>query len=177
MAAMGALTESEIFDCLAENCRLAAESCEKLARLPRKGPSFRALAFGDDCQLALIEGCCRQASAWREDTRWLPIGLFVNEIRKRAGEWLRGVKVGDGPRRRLPPGELHPLFVMAAEKLRAVEAKAIEFRDKATGIKGMILPEMLPAPFRETRPHAVLLPPGMAKTAGGLIIPAGAMRQ
>ena len=173
MAAMGALTEVEIFSCLAENARLAAEDCDKLAKSPRKGPHYRCLLE----HLESVEGCCRQASVWREDARWLRIGLYVAEMARRAGDWLRGVKVDKGPRRRIPPGQLHPLFVLAAGQLRMAYAKAIEFRDKAPPHLGMVLPKPLPGPHRDTRPISVALPPGMVKTDSGLIVPAGAMSQ
>src|ERR1700751_4496145 len=68
---MGRPTEADIFD-LSENFRLAAEDCEKLARLPKKGRAYTSLRN----KLELLEGACRQAVAWRDDARWLHIGMI-----------------------------------------------------------------------------------------------------
>lgn len=159
---MGNLTETEIFDCLSDNFRLAAEDCDKLARLPRKGPTYSDLRT----RLELLEGACRQAAAWREDARWLRIGLFMAETHKRAGGWLRGIKAGPGPRVKIAPGHMHPLFVKLAENLRAMQARADELRTKATGKVGAILPEPEAAPHRDTTPVGWRRP-------SGLIIPDG----
>jgi hypothetical protein len=174
MLSMGALTESEIFDRLSTSFRLAAEHCEALARLPKKGPSYKALRS----ELKLIEGASRQASAWREDTRWLKIGLDAAEAHRRAGDWLRGIKMPDGSRRMIRHGELHPLFMMLAGILRYGQVMAEKLRTRATGRIGMILPAPLPGPHRDTRPVQVLLPSAPANiTAGGIIIPDSATLQ
>lgn len=161
---MGALTEREIFDCLSTNFRLAAEDCEKLAVSPVRGAIYYSLRE----KLELLEGACRQASVWRQDTRWLQIGLMMAEAHKRAGDWLRGVKMpGHMGRVRLADGHIHPLFKRLAENLRAGEAKSTELRDKKTGRVGMILPAMASAPRRDTVPVGWRRP-------SGIIIPAGA---
>ena len=162
---MGDLTEREIFDCLETNFRLAAEHCEDLAKLPRKGPTYKKLIE----ELKLIEGACRQASVWREDTRWLHLGLMMEEAHKRAGDWLRGVAQPSGGRRMIPEGVRHPLFMKLAENLRAGLARAQETRHAATGRIGMILPEVMRAPHRDT------VPVGWTPSMNGsrLIIPAG----
>lgn len=159
---MGNLTEREIFDCLSTNFRLAAEACEKLAVSPRTGPTYAILRE----KLELIEGACRQAAVWRQDTRWLAIGMAMAEAHKRAGGWLRGVKVG-GVTVKLADGHRHPLFLKLAENLRAGERKSIELRDKKTGRVGMILP----TPGRAERRDVV--PVGWRRPSG-IIIPAGA---
>lgn len=164
---MGSLTETEIFDCLATNFRLAAQHADDLARLPAKGPTYRL--FRDE--LKLIEGACRQASVWREDTRWLKIGLMMAEAHKRAGGWLRGIKAPDGSKRSLRAGELHPLFTHLADNLRAGLAAADRVRTAATGRIGMILPEVARGPHRDTRPA------GWNATPSGLIVPAGVAAQ
>ena len=169
---MGALTEPEIFDCLAENFKLAGQHCEDLAKLPRKGPTyikFRA-------ELKLLEGACRQAAYWRQDARWLRIGLYMEEVHKRAGDWLRGYKLPSGQRVTHREGTIHPLFMKLAENLRAGQQQAERLRNRKTGRAGMILPKPMPAPHRDTRPVQVLLPsaPRERRTPGGLIIPASA---
>ncbi len=163
---MGQLTEPEIFACLSENFRLAAEDCDKLATRPRKGRAYTSLRE----KLELLEGACRQAGHWRGDSRWLTIGLYMAECHKRAGEWLRGIKVpGQDVRVKIAPGHIHPLFTRLAEQLRAAQAKADEFRTKATGKSGTILPEMAPAPHRDT------VPVGWRQSPGGLIVPDSAV--
>jgi hypothetical protein len=166
---MGALTESEIFDCLTSNLQLAAQHAEDLAKLPRKGPTY--LAFRDE--IKLVEGACKQASAWREDTRWLKLGLMMGEAHKRAGDWLRGIKLPSGVRVKIREGELHPLFMMLAVNLRNAARIAEEYRNKATGKLGMILPTPLPGPHRDTRPvgFTSALNGHPRVSAGGIIIP------
>lgn len=160
---MGALTEREIFDCLSTNFRLAAEDCEKLAVTPVRGPIYYNLRE----KLELLEGACRQASVWRQDTRWLQIGLAMAEAHKRAGDWLRGIKVpGAYGRVKLAEGHIHPLFKKLAENLRAGQKKSEELRDKRTGKVGMILPSMPSAPRRDTMPVGWRRP-------SGIIVPAG----
>lgn len=151
---MGALTEPEIFSCLTENFRLAAQHCEDLAKLPRKGPTYKKLRD----ELKLIEGAARQAAYWRQDTRWLQIGMMMAEAHKRAGGWLRGIRSDNGMWRKLPPGVLHPYFMKLAENLRAGQKLAEQFRDARTGIIGTILP---PAYSR----------PSVRKSNGGVILP------
>lgn len=155
---MSRLTEQEIIDCLVTNFRLGAESCDDLAKLPRKGPSYRSLRE----QLKLCEGSCRQLAYFREDARWLQIGLYLEACHQKAGDWLR---------------YRHPakLFCKLAENLRHGLADAQRMKDAATGKAGAILPKPQAAPFRDTRPVVVpTLPPGMQQRASGLIVPAGA---
>jgi hypothetical protein len=164
---MGALTETEIFDCLATNFALAAEASDALAVLPLKGQSYDKLRKA----LRLVEGACKQACVWREDARWLPIGQQMAECHQRAGDWLRGIKMPDGTRRRLASGELHPCFHKLAEVLRAMAKMAQELKTRATKRSGMILPQPLPGPHRDTRPV------GYRRVATGLLIPQGATLQ
>lgn len=158
---MARLTEQEIFDCISTNAKLAAEHCDDLAKLTRKGPTYDLLRK----ELKLIEGACRQAAYFRQDARWLPIGLMMEEAHTRAGEWLRGVKQPMGGRRRIPEGQLHPLFVKLADNLRALHARMESLRTKATNRVGMILPKPRAAPHRDT------VPVGYTKSMGGVIIP------
>lgn len=157
---MGALTEVEIFDQMNVSFRSAIELADKLARLPLKGLNYDALRK----QLRLIEGCCKQANTWREDTRWLVFMKLCAECHQRAGDWLRGVKMPDGSRIRLNEGTLHPAFVMLAENLRAMHKAAEKIRTAKTGRLGMILPDMLAPPHRDTKPVGFRKP-------GGLILP------
>lgn len=171
---MGRLTEPEIFDCLVENLRLAAEHSDEMAINPRKGPIYRQ--FRDE--LKLVEGACRQAAAWRTDSRWYPLGLMMEQAHQYAGEWLRGVvDPVTGRRRPIPEGQKHPLFVKLAEKLREF-LKAVEnLRNRRTGIAGAVLPVPVNLGRREGSPVSVILPPGMNRTKAGLIVPDGIAAQ
>ena len=166
---MGALTEVEIFDCMAENLRLAIDHARELAVSPRKGPAFIALR----AELKLVEGACRQAAVWRQDTRWYPLGKAMEDAHQYAKEWLRGVIDPEtGHRRMIPPGVKHPLFTKLADNLSALLLKVEGLRTRATGQTGMILPAALPGPHRQTRDaYGVRLPDGMAKLSSGLIVP------
>jgi hypothetical protein len=156
---MGALTEIEIAECLTDNFKSAADSCEYLARSSRKGPRYNQLRK----ELKLLEGACRQMAHWREDARWLQIGLYMEEAHRRAGDWLRGVKMPDGSRRPTTHGQLNPLFVKLADNLRGAHRFAEDMKTKATGRVGMILP-------KEKRPDRDTVPAGWRKSAGGVLI-------
>jgi hypothetical protein len=164
---MGALTETEIFDQMNASFKQAAELADKLARYPLKGLNYDALRK----QLRLIEGCCKQANTWREDTRWLRFMTMCAECHKRAGDWLRGIPVPGGGRIRLNEGTLHPAFVMLAENLRAMHKAAELIRTAKTNRVGMILPDMLAGPHRDTKPVGYRAMPKVSN--GGIIIPAG----
>jgi len=165
---MAALTESEIFDQLNTSFRLAIEDCDTLAAHPVDGPVYDRFRR----QLRLIEGCAKQANTWREDTRWLVFIRLMGETHKRAGDWLRGIKDPmTGARTKIAAGMLHPAFEMLAANLRQLHKLADNLRTAATGRVGMILPEPLAAPHRDTRP--VGWTPGAAMTAGGIFVPPG----
>lgn len=164
---MGRLTEIEIFDCLVSNLKAAASDADALSTVPLKGETYDRFRR----ELSLIEGACRQASVWREDTRWLEIGLMMAEVHRRCGDWLRGIKAPDGTRVKIRNGELHPLFVKVAENLRGFQAKVEALRTRATHRNGMILPVTLAAAHRDTRPvgwSPSLVP---ALSPGGVILP------
>jgi hypothetical protein len=145
---MSDLGEREIIDCLRENLALAAANCDRLAA-GQRGPIYRQLRD----QLRRVEGAARQLSAWRGDTRWLRVGLQMAEAQRRCGEWLR-------------KHEPAWRFQRLAQALRTGEIAAHHLETARTGRSGPILPKPLPAPHRDTRPVAVVLP-------SGLIIPAG----
>ena len=163
---MGRLTETEIFDCLVTNFRLAAEHAKLLATSPRKGPTYDLLRK----ELSLVEGACRQSAAWREDSRWLPIGLLMEEAHKKAGDWIRGIKMPDGSRVKYPNRILFELFTKLSENLSELHRAAIARRDARTGKLGIILPKPQPGPHRDTRPVGW----NGSVTQGGLILPPGA---
>ena len=153
---MSALTEVEIIDCLKTNFRLAAGHCEDLARLPARGPTYTAFRK----ELKLIEGAARQLAYWREDARWLQVGLTIEEAHKRAGHWLR---------RHYP----RPLFLKLAENLRAGLDAAERLQHGATGRAGVILPRPVPSNHTSERSVQVLMPSPAPMTRGGLLLPPG----
>jgi len=159
---MGDLTEQEIFDCIGTNARLAAEHCDQLARTPQEGQTYDLLRK----ELNLIEGACRQASAWRADTRWLPLGRAMADAEKLIGEWLRGRKVG-GLRVMLAPRHVFECFTGLAENLRGAAHGMTRLQHERTNRIGMILPDVLEGPHRDTRPV------GFTKSMGGVLIPQG----
>lgn len=167
---MSDLTEAEIFECLSHNLRAAAEDCELLASSPKKGLIYDRYRK----ELKLVEGACRQAAAWRGDTRWLPLGMKMEECHQRAGEWLRGVKDESGIRRAIPEGTKHPLFSKLAELLRAAYTQVEKLRTAKTGVVGTILPETISSHHLAVRhrPVSVMLPEGMIQRPSGLFVPA-----
>jgi hypothetical protein len=148
---MRSLSETEIFACLSENFRLAAEDCEKLAWQAKRGSTYKRLMD----ELKLCEGACRQVAQFRGDARWLQIGLQMHEAHTRAGRWLRMYIAKDSRK------VAHPLFQKLAECLRWGQANAEKMRTAATGRVGLILPKPLPAPHRPVRPVQVLNPTGL----------------
>ena len=126
---MGALTEVEIFDCMYDNLQKAAQHAVDLAKLPAQGPTYQKFRE----EMLLIEGCCRQASAWREDSRWLGVGMVIAQALARTGNWLRGYRV-EGTMGKVFYSR--DLYLMLADNLRGI-AKVIEgLRHNATGQMG-----------------------------------------
>jgi len=155
---MGALTEVEIFACMHENLILAAQHAVDLAKLPAQGLTYQKFRE----EMLLVEGCCRQASAWREDTRWLQVGLVIADALQRTGSWLRGYRVEGREGKTFYPRDL---YLMLAEKLREI-AKVIEgLQHGATGRVGMILPEPARVIRTESRPVQVMSPGGVILAA------------
>jgi hypothetical protein len=165
---LGALTEVEIFGCLGDNLRRAAEDCRLLAWHPSRGriyDRFRA-------SLKLVEGACRQAYYWRDyDARWLYLGKTMHEAHERAGNWIRGPIITG------PEGEsvytggskdarkvAHPKFQKLAEELEHIHKLTERVRVMATFHSGPILPAPEPGPHRDTRPVQVMTP-------GGILLP------
>lgn len=143
---MSELTEREILGRLKESFKLASEDADRLAAGER-GPVYRRFRE----HLKLVEGCCRQMSAWRGDTRWLQVGLKVAEAQQKCGKWLR-------------TKELPWRFAGLAQILRNGWLRAHELETKKTGRPGLILPKPLPAETRtQGRSVSVILPPGFIR--------------
>jgi len=161
------LTEADVISRLKSSMREAIQASNDLAVKSRLGAPYQRLRD----HLALIEGCCRQLAAFRDDATWLPFGIFAAECHKRAGSWLRGKTIGGDA------GQVHifktdheknQLFVKLAEMLTHI-LEAVDIKtNAATHTVGAILPKP-PAEERRTgRPafdHSV-------KRKPTLIIPA-----
>lgn len=156
---MGDLSEVEIFSRMSDALGAAISHCRALVSDNAHGPSYDALRH----ELLAVEGCARQASAWREDARWLPIGIMMGECHKRAGNWLRGYAVPG------VEGKVYPsrkVFELLAQNLEAIKRQADILKTAATGRVGMILPDMLTAPTRtQGRPSQIILPAGFERAA------------
>ncbi len=151
---MSDLTEREIFDRLVSSFREAAEHCEALALQANRTQGQRYVKLRE--HLLLIEGACRQAAMWRDDSRWLTIGQFAADCHKKCGDWLRFKTRG-------------PMFLKLADNMRMMLEAAKQRRDQATGVRGPILPET-PKYEPENRSVQVVTP-------GGIILPEGATLQ
>ena len=149
---MSDLTEVDIFDCLKTNLKLAAEYCVTIANRPLAGPTYEKLREA----LKLVEGACRQAAHWREDSRWLQIGLKMEEAHRLSGNWLRGK---------------HPrfMFMSLAEALVHFYNFAEHMRTAKTGRVGTILPVSAMA-----SPPRNVSQAGWTPLASGLVVPEGA---
>jgi hypothetical protein len=151
---MSDLREYEVFDRLATSFREAAEHCEALAVQINRVKGQRYVKLRE--HLMLIEGASRQAAFYRGDSRWFQIGQFAAECHKKCGDWLRFKTRG-------------PMFQKCAENMRMMERAAEQMRDRATGVRGDILP---PQPKYEPENRSVPV-----RTPGGIILPAGATLQ
>ena len=161
MAAMGALTEAEIFDCMTSNLALAADLSDQLVQCPKRGDHYNRFRKA----LRLVEGTFRQAAVWREDARWLPWGLSIEKVHQLAGNWLRGIPQEGGGYIVIAEGQRHCCFDMLAQNLRAMLKSIEELRTKKTNRCGMILPLVQRGPHRDT------IPVGWTRSISGLVIP------
>jgi len=157
---MSDLTEKEIFDCLSENFRLAAENCLKIATSPKRGKIYRELID----QLSLIEGASRQACHWRGDTRWLDIADKAAYAQKFSGDWLRRYNSEKSI------WFLKKLFVQLGLLMNFGFKLSLDLKDKKTGILGPILPENMKSSLIKGDRNIC-----MRISNGGIIIPDGVM--
>ena len=101
-------------------------------------------------RLKLCEGACRQAAFWREDSRWLKVGLKMEQAHQIARTWLHR-----------PTVKSKKLFTSLAAALRKVERDVERLERGRTGIMGMILPTPEAPPLRQGRPVQVITPRGI----------------
>jgi len=149
---VSALTEVEIFDRLIASFREAAEHCRALAIQPNRIKGQRYVRLRE--HLMLIEGACRQASMWRDDARWLPIGRYAADCHKKCGDWLRFKTKGR-------------MFELLAENMTMMLAATQLMKDRSTGVRGTILPAQ---PKYEPENRMVQVP-------SGLIVPKSVLLQ
>jgi hypothetical protein len=162
------LTQHEVVDRLRQSLREAGDAAVGLSMSPIKGPNYRRLRE----HLLLVEGCCRQLAAMREDSRWLPIGFMMAEAQKRSRLWLVGGKDPvTGIRFGIGMATRHPLFDMLARNLAFMLAAVDKLLTAATGVVGRpIVPEVR-AERRAGAPVPVHLPAGFEQSKGGVILP------
>lgn len=141
-------TEPQIFQRLSDSFKAAAEACDGLANEPKTGPNYLRLRR----HLKLIEGAARQAAHWREDSRWLKVGVDVAHCHEMAGAWLRS----HAPR---------TYFTKLAAALRNLHKSTERLRTQATGQRGAILP----VPLRVLRRSPSL--PGWDQSGNGVFMP------
>src|SRR5271165_5690719 len=75
---MSLLNDKEIFDRMNHNLRSAAQHCVDLAKLPAKGPTYRLFME----EMRAIENCARALAYYRDDSRYLKIGMMMAECHK-----------------------------------------------------------------------------------------------
>ena len=120
------LTEREIFDRLQQSLKRAISLCTDLATQPKSGANFHALR----AELKLIEGSCRQAAVWREDTRWLQPALKAEQAHQIARIWLDRPTVSS-----------KKLFAKLGDVLRQWVKDLEALKTGKTGRRGIILPD------------------------------------
>ena len=168
---MNQWSEGEVFSFLSQHFREAANDCRDLAKRQRRGSIYNRLRH----TLIKIEDMCRIAAYFRQDARWLQVGLCMHEVHQCAGDWLRGMPRPPDDRGRprpplpIPEGELHPRFVQLAELLDQQYRVADKMRRQRTGRPGMILPRMLqPTEVRHPTNYPVR---DYRRTRSGLLVP------
>lgn len=143
------LTEREIFDQMKNQLRSAIADCKLIAQEPRSGVHFVRLRKS----LKLIEGCCRQAAHWREDSRWLGPGLHMEHAHQIAREWLDR-----------PSVKAKKMFTLLGAALTRMLKDLEALETRATGKVGRILVPRISASPLSALP--------VRRMPGGLIVPA-----
>lgn len=164
---MSDLTEQEVIDRMITSLREAMDASKALAIKSVRGPDYKKLRE----HLSLIEGCCRQLAAFREDTNYLNLGLRMEECHKAAGGWLRGYRK-KGVKIMIAPGQMNEMFIRLYVNLEGILKGVSDMLNAKTGARGPIivgLPQEMrrlgrPA-FPSTAPKApaLILPPKYAK--------------
>lgn len=125
---MTALTETEILDRHTQSLHEARQACQFLARqadpelLAPRGRHYQALKEA----LALLEGTCRQMAAFRDDARWLRLGMVYAKA-------MRLAQVKFVGQRWAAFGTMMGVFDNGLRNMT-------DLKDQRTGRRGMILP-------------------------------------
>lgn len=78
-------TENELFDCIIGNFKSAISDCKQMA----DPMSLRGLMYQRVKEsLKLVEGSSRQIAHWREDSRWLQIGISAEAAHEMLRRWV-----------------------------------------------------------------------------------------
>lgn len=131
---MSDLTEQELIDRHQQALKEAKDACQELGRnadpdyIAVRGPHYRRLREA----LNLVEGTCRQLCAFRQDTRWLPLGIHYAKV-------MRLVQRKFVEQKWSHFGKLAPMFDIGLRQMQ-------DLKDRRTGIRGSILIEN-PAPL------------------------------
>lgn len=122
------LTEADILDRYEQSLGEADRACQQLGR--NADPEYLALRSPDylslQDSLKLLEGCCRQMSAFRSDARWIKLGVMYARA-------MRIVRSLFEKQKWQSFREIRPLF---RNGLVIME----DLRDKRTGKAGPVLP-------------------------------------
>lgn len=123
------LSEQEIVSKFNQGLREGRDACHWLAKnadpewLAPRGRHYRLLKTA----LAELEGCARQMSAMRDDTRWLPLGiLYGAKAARLAQKYFTNLQWAKF-------GELAKLFDVGLARMEELQKK--------TGTTGPILPK------------------------------------
>lgn len=146
-------SEGELFSLMRSRLRTVIALCNDLANLPAQGPSYIRMR----AELKEIEELCRQAAYYRDDARWLRIGMLMEEVHQQSRHWMRY---------RFPRFK----FLWLSERCQALLTVIEELRTKATGRMGQMLPKPQRAPDR-TEGRLVQVRAMPNQTAGGILLP------
>lgn len=146
-------SEGELFSLMRSRLRTVIALCNDLANLPAQGPSYIRMR----AELKEIEELCRQAAYYRDDARWLRIGMLMEEVHQQSRHWMRY----RSPRFK---------FLWLSERCQALLTAIEELRTKATGRVGQMLPKPQRAPDR-TEGRLVQVRAMPNQTAGGILLP------
>lgn len=126
---MSGLTEREILTKHTQSLREAADACQWLARNADPEKIAPRARHYKNLQEALkeLEGTCRQMCAFRDDTRWLPLGIFYAKIMRVATAQYASMNW-------LGFGRLAEVFKVGGPKVEALA-------NAKTGKAGAILPK------------------------------------
>lgn len=123
------LTETELFDRHAQSLGEAHRACQELGRnadpnhLAPRGREYAALKKA----LSDLEGSCRQLAYFRDDARWLKLGIFYAKITRQTQHKF--------------VGQRWAFFNSLMEVFQLGHRRLDELRTNKTGVRGPVLPQ------------------------------------